>query len=41
MKIISQMFLVVFAVVTLVACGDMGKGPEKPASSNTTPALQN
>ena len=40
MKIISQLCLVVIAVVTLAACGEMGKGPSKPASSNTAPALQ-
>jgi predicted small lipoprotein YifL len=40
MKIISQLLLIVIAVSTLAACGDMGKGPSKPASTNTLPALQ-
>jgi len=40
MKIVSQLLLVVLAVTTLAACDDMGKGPSKPASSNTAPASQ-
>jgi len=39
MKTVSQLFLVVVAVVTLAACGDMGKGPNKPASSSSAPTL--
>jgi hypothetical protein len=40
MKILSQLLLVVFAVATLAACDDMGKGPSKPASQSTVPASQ-
>ncbi len=40
MKIISQLLLVAFAVVTLTACGDMGKGPSKPAGSTSTQVSQ-
>ncbi|MGJ0486723.1 MAG: hypothetical protein ACR65R_19625 [Methylomicrobium sp.] len=40
MKVISQFLLVVFAISTLAACDEMGKGPNKPASSDTPPALQ-
>ncbi|MGR8981519.1 MAG: hypothetical protein ACU84H_15715 [Gammaproteobacteria bacterium] len=40
MKIISQLFLIVFAIVTLAACDEFGKGPSKPASSITAPAIQ-
>lgn len=40
MKIISQLLLIVFAVTALAACDDMGKGPSKPTSSDTPPALQ-
>ncbi len=36
MKIISQLFLLAFTVVTLTACGDMGKGPNKPASATSS-----
>jgi len=38
MKIVSQLLLIMFAVVTLAACGDMGKGPSKPASSSSAQA---
>ncbi len=40
MKIISQLLVVVFAVATLVACDEMGKGPSKPTNLNTVPAMQ-
>jgi hypothetical protein len=40
MKIVSKLLLVVFAVATLVACDDMGKGPNKPASSDSVPVSQ-
>jgi predicted small lipoprotein YifL len=40
MKIVSQLLLVMFAVVTLTACGEMGKGPSKPAASGTTQISQ-
>jgi hypothetical protein len=40
MKIVSQLLLVMFAVVTLTACGEMGKGPSKPEGSSSTPSLQ-
>jgi hypothetical protein len=33
MKKISQLLLITLAVTALAACGDMGKGPEKPASA--------
>lgn len=36
MKIVSQLLLVIFAVATLAACGEMGKGPSKPEGSNST-----
>jgi hypothetical protein len=40
MKAISQFLLIVFAISTLAACDEMGKGPSKPTSSDTPPALQ-
>lgn len=40
MKVISQFLLIVFAISTLAACDEMGKGPSKPTSSDTPPALQ-
>jgi predicted small lipoprotein YifL len=36
MKIVSQLLLVIFAVVTLTACGEMGKGPEKPKNTSSS-----
>lgn len=33
MKKISQLLLLALAITTLAACGEMGKGPEKPASA--------
>ncbi|MGZ8164851.1 MAG: hypothetical protein ACXW04_04935 [Methylobacter sp.] len=39
MKIISQFLLLVITVATITACGDMGKGPSKPASSNSEEIL--
>jgi predicted small lipoprotein YifL len=33
MKIVSHLLLLVITVVTLTACGDMGKGPSKPSNS--------
>jgi predicted small lipoprotein YifL len=36
MKIVSQMLLAVFVIVTLAACGEMGKGPSRPQSSIPT-----
>jgi hypothetical protein len=39
MKIISQFLLLVVTVATITACGDMGKGPSKPASSNSEEIL--
>ncbi|MEY3807480.1 MAG: hypothetical protein RI893_456 [Pseudomonadota bacterium] len=35
MKIVSQVLLLVVAMVTLAAC-DSGKGPSKPATTNST-----
>lgn len=35
MKKLSQLFLVIVAVTSLVACGDMGTGPSKPAESSS------
>jgi predicted small lipoprotein YifL len=40
MKVINQLLVIVLAVSTLAACDEMGKGPSKPASSDTPPALQ-
>lgn len=37
MKIVSQLLLVIFAVATLAACGEMGKGPSKPEGLSSTP----
>lgn len=36
MKIVSQLLLVVFVVVTLAACGEQGKGLTRPKDSNST-----
>jgi predicted small lipoprotein YifL len=33
MKTISKLLLLALAITTLAACGEMGKGPEKPASA--------
>jgi hypothetical protein len=40
MKIVSQLLLVVLAAATLIACDDMGKGPSKPAASDSVPVSQ-
>jgi predicted small lipoprotein YifL len=40
MKITSQLLLVIFAVATLAACGEQGKGPSKPKYSNPTELSQ-
>jgi hypothetical protein len=34
MKIVSHLLLIVAAIVTLTAC-DSGKGPSKPAATNS------
>jgi predicted small lipoprotein YifL len=39
MKIISHFLLLVITVVTITACGDMGKGPSKPPASNSAELL--
>ena len=36
MKKMSQVLLVMFIAATLTACGEMGKGPSKPESANST-----
>jgi hypothetical protein len=36
MKIISQLVLVIFAFVTLAACDDMGKGPNRPTELHSS-----
>ncbi len=36
MKIVSQLLLVIFTVVTMSACGEMGKGPAKPKDSSSS-----
>jgi|GEM_PF-1066606 predicted small lipoprotein YifL len=40
MKIISQLFVIVFAVLVLAACGEQGKGPAQPASSHSSQLSQ-
>ncbi len=35
MKIVSRLLLVVFAVATLVSCGEQGQGPAKPKYANS------
>jgi predicted small lipoprotein YifL len=40
MKIVSQILLVMIAVATLAACGEQGKGPSKPTSSESAQVSQ-
>jgi predicted small lipoprotein YifL len=35
MKTISQLLLVIFAVAALAACGEQGKGPSRPPTTNS------